>query len=184
MSKVFLNYFLFPNSTLLRDSTLRVCVQNKNINCEASQLRSCLPWCVVFTGKKISPTDDVSRLSWPSDNKSHWLWRSPDIYSRTTMKLTFWGRLKWQCIDFTHDVQTFRKSLVLPQYLGILIKVSFVFVGSLRPPNLFLLHLVLEKKTTSTAGLDGLSSLFFFISRTVPSLSFTCQHVHLYIPYT
>lgn len=142
-----------------------------------------MPWCVVLTEKKkISPTD-VSRLSWPSDDKSHRLWRSPDIYSRTTVKLTFWGRLKWQCIDFTHEVQTYRKPLVLPRHHGILIKVSFVFVGSLRPPNLFLLHLVLEKKTTSTAGQDGLTSLFFFNSCTVPSPSFTCQHVRLYVPY-
>lgn len=44
---------------------------------------------------------------------AHRVWRSPDIYSRATMKLTFWGRPRWQHIDFTRNLQTFRKCFTL-----------------------------------------------------------------------
>lgn len=50
--------------------------------------------------KKNVSTDDVSRLPWPSDNKSHWLWRSPDIFSRAILWSTWSGSALISCTMF------------------------------------------------------------------------------------
>lgn len=89
----------------LRDSTPRVCFQNKSRNCEASQLLlpHTLSVCLaVFTGGK----KPYQLMMW-ADFHGHQTINPTDSGDPLTFfREQFWGRLKWQRIDFMHNVQT------------------------------------------------------------------------------
>lgn len=96
--KSFLVYF-FDSNLLFFSSQPKHAVQayTAELFLFLSVLLCCFCW-------NISTNVEAIEHSWPSNNESYWLWRSPDVNSSTTIRLTFEG--------FTHEVQLTRAGIV------------------------------------------------------------------------